>query len=319
MQGLWDGIENAPTFERGAWFKPGFVGLVRIVRCKVQQTQKKKTIQFLAECEVLSSNTPDHPVGSQGTWFQNQNNSFLPAIKSFVHAVLGVDERRTDDAARLGMVDRALTPIMNFVAGVPNGFGGYVVALSTHQTVKTDGGPFTRHDWAAYNYVASGQVPPDVDRFVAAAMPYANVHAQAQMAPAQAQPQNQGWGQPQGFGAPPGFAQPQGYGAPQAPAPSPYGAPPPNPYGQPPQGYGAPPQAPPGNGHGYGGPAFAAPPAFQTPTFHQAPPLPAPVPQGYGAPPQAPAMAPPPLPAPAPQVSPDGFYKLVNGQWVPNR
>jgi hypothetical protein len=308
-QGLWDGIEDVPVFTRGTWFSPNFQGTVKIVRCRVQITRKKK-IQFLAECEVLSSTSAQDPTGASRTWFQNQNENYLSALKSFAHAVLGVDDRSPEGAQKAAAVDRYLKAVMNYVAGAPNGFGGFVVNLTTTNTTKQDGGLFTRHDWSPYNWTAAGQPGPDLARFLQAAAPYANVMPQAQaapQAPPQAQGGNQGWGSPPGFAGPPqGYGLPPGMAPPQPPAAAPQGWAPPS-FGAPPA-FGAPPPAAPPQAPAQGW----SPPGQGPQGWGASPPPPA---QGWGPPPQP--QAPP--PAPPPQVSQDGHWKLVNGEWVPNR
>lgn len=295
---LWEGLEDAPTFERGQFFSPGFQGLVKILRCMVKPT-RKSGIQFLAEVEVLQTNRAEDPVGCQRVWFQGMQNRAvaLPAIKAFQYAVLGLDGQDKDDAQKCAAVSAASKSLQNYACSEANGLQGFPVNLATLPHTKQDGGPFTLHNWDAFDYQAAGHQPPDLARILAAAAPYANWRPGSQ---AQAPAPN--WGTPRapgpGFGVPPSFTAPPAapvWSLPAGGQLSPDG-----------KNYWAPgmpqwvpvPQGPPAAPAQSWAPApFQAPPAFQPPSF----------------------TAPPAAPSPPAQVSPDGAWKLVNNNWVPNR
>ncbi len=278
---MWGGMENAPTFDRGSYFQPGFQGQVELIRCFPKETQNSG-LQFLAECRVKTSNMQAHPVGSQATWFQSMRDVkvYLPACKMFVYAVLDI----VDDMQARTTIDPHMVSIMNWVSGTPNGFGGYLVGLSTVQVPKKDKNPFTRHDWAQINYKASGRKGPDIQAVIQAALPYAQVIPVPQRSGA---PQGPGGGMFGGM-APPAPA-PGAWAPPAGPTMPPLVNGPLPPWNAPPAAAYAPPPAP--------GFAYSNAPA-QAPGYGQAPP------------PQAPV-----------QVSPDGHWKIdpATNTWVPNR
>lgn len=201
---LWAGLNNAPTFERGTFFKPGTYDL-QIDKIQLKQSQKSGLI-FLVETEIVTSNNPDHAVGSSATWIQKMvdKNIALPAVKGFLYALLSLDAHT--DASRIATeFDPYLEQAMDRITSEHNPFSGWYIHLEATMKKTQRQTDFTVHNWQPFQYAAMGMAAPDAGAMFRAVLA---LPAPAPMAPA----------------AP---AAPPGWGAPPPPVPGTWGAPPP--------------------------------------------------------------------------------------------
>lgn len=198
MQELLAQMSGADPFGSNAppYFTPGFYK-VACSRAFMKDT-RTAGLSFILNVNVLESNNPSHPIGSERGWFVGMNTADklklgLGNIKSFLLAVINRDYsapgvKEAIDACAGQLLAGALSPI--------NPLNGHVLFLECINRPKKNGDPFTVHNF----------FPGDV------AMPVETLTAAAASQPAHVTP---AWG-----GAP----------APQyAPPPSPQWAPPPSP------------------------------------------------------------------------------------------
>lgn len=149
---IWDGIEDAEIFERGKYFHPGFVGVVRMKRT-IGKLTRKSGPAFIVEMEVVESKTPDiHPVGFKGTWYQSLKDLDVafPAILAWVLACSGLDPTKDKE-----VVDKEIRPqlqqLMKEARANPddNFFINIRCHLETLQTTTVGKGlPFTRYEFS---------------------------------------------------------------------------------------------------------------------------------------------------------------------------
>ena len=87
--GVFDGLDSARTFDQGNYFEQGKY-LLKIKKCLIKDTFQSGQA-FIVEFEVVTSDNPNHKVGSTGSWVQKMTPKeiSLPAIKSFIFAVVG--------------------------------------------------------------------------------------------------------------------------------------------------------------------------------------------------------------------------------------
>lgn len=146
---IWDGIESAEIYERGNYVKPGFVGIVEVVRTIAKDTLKSGKA-FIVEMRVLETNLPEHPVGSKVTWYQGMNNKLtaFPAIKIWAAACVGYEAYQKADIER--EVSPVIRELMKISTDNPdkNDFVGTKLILRTTQTkTKEKGLDFTVYDF----------------------------------------------------------------------------------------------------------------------------------------------------------------------------
>lgn len=283
---IWGGLGDAPTFERGTWFNPGSIHDVQITRC-LSKASQASGVGFIAECDILTSTQSGEineqtrqpwiplPTGTSGTWWQGMTdkNVAQPAIKGFVHAVLGLeanDPRRGALEQKIPGSERwacntsrrplaLIESLMIWATEEPNILQGLFVHLDTRHTKTRKNTDFTIHNWSPINYAAMGMQPPNVDAILSRAWGEPPVNQAPQgpppnQAPAWGQPpppaQGPGYGQPPPAWGPPPQGPPPYQPTPQGPPPAwgpPPGPPPAQNWGQPPPqgpppGYGPPPQ-----------------------------------------------------------------------------
>lgn len=150
--GLWSGIKDADTFERGKYMQPGFHGLVRVRRTMAKET-RKSGVAFIVELEVITTNMPDkHPEGSKGTWFQKMTDKAVafPAIKAFASACAGIPVHDKETIKR--EIDPHLEAIMDAATEneEDNDFIGVTLILDTEQIKTQKNQDFTRYDFSPY-------------------------------------------------------------------------------------------------------------------------------------------------------------------------
>lgn len=155
--GLFDGLQEAETFERGAFLQPGYHSL-QLVRCLAKNT-RKSGVGFIAEFEVLASTNPNHVPGSKATWFQKMldKNVAFPALKSFLIGVLGL---RSDDPA---LADVRFPDLAEWATSHANPLGGMVVSCNATM-IKTvaKNEDFTRCDFEPFPFEGSPFPRPDI-------------------------------------------------------------------------------------------------------------------------------------------------------------
>jgi hypothetical protein len=90
--GIFDGINEAPVFEKGRKLPDGSDSLVVIDKCQLIRSQQKKGSDvFVCEYTVEESNKAE--IGGRYSWtqFMNDQNVAFPALKQFVLAIFGCD------------------------------------------------------------------------------------------------------------------------------------------------------------------------------------------------------------------------------------
>jgi hypothetical protein len=154
--GLFDGIGNAETFERGKFFPPGFRGVV-VVERTIAKESVKSGVGFIVECRVVDvtrAGEEGHEkspvvVGEKRTWWQGMTDKTVafPALKAWAAAMAGytldqTDEIENDVAPEL---ERMMTEATNNPAD--NDLVGVSVNLETWNKKTKKGTDFTVHDW----------------------------------------------------------------------------------------------------------------------------------------------------------------------------
>ena len=153
--GVWDGIEDAETFDRGNYIKGGFVGVVEIKKTIVKQTRAIGPA-FIVEMEVVETNMEEHPVGQRVTWFQKLTDKDVafPAVAEWAAAVGGIDPSKKEQVK--SEVSPHLKELMDHATDNPsdNDFVGQKVRLQTAQIKTKNDRDFTRHTWQPYEAAA---------------------------------------------------------------------------------------------------------------------------------------------------------------------
>lgn len=154
--GLWDGIENAEIFDRGNYFKPGFIGVVKILKTLAKET-RNSGLAFIVEMEVVESNNPDDPPGKKKTWYQSlvKKDVAFPAVAAWAAACVGYDPSQKEILK--AEVFPVLKDLMSAATDSPekNDFIGLLVRLETEKTItKEKKQDFTRHNFAPYKKAA---------------------------------------------------------------------------------------------------------------------------------------------------------------------
>jgi len=151
--GLWDGIENAEIFERGNYIKPGFNGVVEIMRTIGKET-RASGLAFIVELKIVQTNMPDdHPVGQKGTWFQKMTDRAVafPAVAAWAAACAGYEPHEKERIKQDVMPH--LRETMKHATDNPgdNDFIGAKLRLVTVGITTKKDADFTRYDFAPFN------------------------------------------------------------------------------------------------------------------------------------------------------------------------
>lgn len=156
--GLWDGIESAEIFERGNYIKPGFKGVVEIMRTIGKET-RASGLAFIVELKIVQTNmSEEHPVGQKGTWFQKMTDRTVafPAVAAWAAACAGYEPHQKD--AIKAEVMPHLRETMKHATDNPsnNTFIGCKLRLETVQLTTKKEQEFTRYDFGPYSEPAEG-------------------------------------------------------------------------------------------------------------------------------------------------------------------
>ncbi len=154
--GMFKGIEDAPIYERGKFFKAGFRGELEVKKTVLQETLKSGDA-FIVEFEILTSNMPDeHPVGSRGTFFQKMSDKTVafPSITALIATLSGfaLHQREAIKSEVSPNLDDILTRAIKNPDGEDstqeqNDLIGLTVHLETEAVKTQKGADFTRHNW----------------------------------------------------------------------------------------------------------------------------------------------------------------------------
>lgn len=130
--GIFSGIKNAEYYESGKYVAPGLY-LGEVLKVKQGMSRKKRGF-FAVELRVLeSSNSKDHPVGTDMTWMvMLDQDAAMGNIKHFI-AVAGdmsVDEVEEEDA--------------NDAVSESNPLAGVKLRISAVNVKTLKGGDFTK-------------------------------------------------------------------------------------------------------------------------------------------------------------------------------
>ncbi len=157
--GLFDGIGNAETFERGKFFPPGFRGVVRVERT-IAKESVKSGLGFIAECRIIEVERPGvegHEkspvvVGEKRTWWQGMTDKTVafPALKSWAAAMAGYSLDMKDEIE--ADVAPHLEALMQHATDNPadNDLVGQWVRVETEMVKTRNDRDFTRHMWEPY-------------------------------------------------------------------------------------------------------------------------------------------------------------------------
>ncbi len=147
-KGYFKGLDKAETYGRGNYMDADKLYKLKVVRTFIQET-KAKGDAFIAEFEVVESNSDKHPKGTKVSWYQSllSKDIAYAELKKFMYAVLGVDENK--DSKRIATeIDPGLDEAMNEAVNT-NALEGAVIKCQTQGiTTKAKGLPFTRHNWS---------------------------------------------------------------------------------------------------------------------------------------------------------------------------
>lgn len=147
--GIFEGLRNAPVFERGAFLGVGVYDLT-IERCLVKATRKSGDA-FIVEFNITKSEGPGaNPVGSKASWFQKlaDKNIAFGAIKEFLYAALGYDYAK-DKEKIAAEVDPKIEELMSeAVAPEKNALKGVRVRCQVNMKKTQKGADFSMHTWS---------------------------------------------------------------------------------------------------------------------------------------------------------------------------
>lgn len=147
--GIWDGIEEAETYDRGNYLTGGFIGVCEVVKTLVKDTRAVGPA-FIVELRVVESNLEKHPVGSKVSWFQKLTDKAvaLPSVVEWAAATVGYDP--TNRELLKAEIMPELKAIMEYAQATPsdNDFIGLRVKIETTQVLTKNGRDFTRHTFS---------------------------------------------------------------------------------------------------------------------------------------------------------------------------
>lgn len=145
--GIFDGINNAPTWEKGRKLPDGSDNLIRIERCLLQKSQQQKGADiFIVEFVVEESNKAE--VGGRYSWtqFMTDQNVAFPALKGFVLAIFGVNKER--DPIQYAAVEKQVDTVLE--AAVSAGYlNGQKVRVQANQKRTGNNRDFLAHSFRA--------------------------------------------------------------------------------------------------------------------------------------------------------------------------
>lgn len=149
IMGIWDGIENAESYDRGNYLAPGFVGVCEVVKTLVKQTRAAGPA-FIVELRIVESNLDRHPVGSKVSWFQKLTDKAVafPSVAEWAAATAGLDP--TDREMVKQEIMPELRELMEHATDNPsnNSFVGQLVKIETVHVLTKTGRDFTRHTFS---------------------------------------------------------------------------------------------------------------------------------------------------------------------------
>lgn len=164
--GMFDGINEAPVFDKGNYLPPGFIGIVEVVRTIGKNTQRSGPA-FIVEMEIVEvfeSGDEDHElspvkVGQKRTWFQKMSDKSvaLPAVKAWAAACLGFST--TQKAEIEEEVSPELEDTLEYACDNEddNPFVGIRLKLSTCNIItQKNKQNFTRYDFEPYSAEEEG-------------------------------------------------------------------------------------------------------------------------------------------------------------------
>lgn len=145
--GIFDGINTAPTFEKGKKLPDGGDSLVRIDKVQVIKSQEKKGVDiFVVEYIVEESNKAE--IGGRYSWTQymDDQNVAWPAIKQFVLAVFSANKER--DPQHYREIENRVDQICE--AACSSGYlNGQKVRVTTHSKKTKANRDFLAHNFRA--------------------------------------------------------------------------------------------------------------------------------------------------------------------------
>ena len=150
--GIFDGLKDAKTYEKGSYLSAGAYTL-QIEKTIVKDTRKSGT-GFIVEFKVIKSTCKDHPVDTKATWFQGMKDKDVAfgAIKGFMLAVSGLDETRDKETIKNDF-DPNIESLMDD-AITKNALKGSVVDVQVVLKKTQKGLDFSVHNWLPHQKAA---------------------------------------------------------------------------------------------------------------------------------------------------------------------
>ena len=159
MSNPFENVGDAKLQTRGDFLSPGGRYTVEITGMRYELSRKKE-FNFFVDFTVVDGESTGEvdpatrlaylpaTAGSLGSWCARaKSDFFLPEIKAFFYALLGVQSGDPCSAA----LNAKLARMVEWARGPSNPFAGFRVCVETHNKPrKVDGGPFTVHRWYPY-------------------------------------------------------------------------------------------------------------------------------------------------------------------------
>ena len=159
MSNPFENIGDAKLQTHRDFLRPGGRHTVEITGMRYEPSRKKEYNFFvdfvIIDAEATGEVDPATRLAylpatadSLGSWCAPaKSDFFLPEIKTFFYALLGVQ----DGDQRNEQLNARLARMVEWARGPSNPFAGFRVCVETHNKPrKADGGPFTVHRWYAY-------------------------------------------------------------------------------------------------------------------------------------------------------------------------
>jgi hypothetical protein len=151
MANAFSGLKKAKVFGNGQYLNPGFDYTLEIKQCLYNEVNAGG-FAFIAECNVVETNDPNIPVGSERSFYQGKNKAFDAAMLEFMTAACGYDPM---DEEKADMVAQESEGLFDIILPPTNKFKGRRLKVKTigkptketKNLPKADQVIFTHHKW----------------------------------------------------------------------------------------------------------------------------------------------------------------------------
>lgn len=143
MSGMFDGIENAQSFDSGVYPEPGVYEL-QINRC-LGKPDRFGVKMFIAELKILASTNPLRPPGTSMSWIVKLNKDpALGNIKGFMEQAMKCWCVDTGKGLQAVQIDSATSEA---IVGPSQPLAGVTIWAEFFNHKTQAGGNFTRVKW----------------------------------------------------------------------------------------------------------------------------------------------------------------------------